>query len=106
MGSLRRAYHRWLGHHERFYFAVLLTIVVLAWVVVPPIVRFLGAVPGYAPADYEPKDRARLEWLARREPPPASLLTAELIVDLLLLLAVAVVWLTLVPARPRRRRPP
>src|SRR5437762_780087 len=75
MTSLRRYYHRRFGHHERFHLAVILTIVVVAYVAVPRVVRYVDALQGYAPpAHYEPKDRARRRRLAHRRgrarPPP------------------------------------
>ncbi|OGK79062.1 MAG: hypothetical protein A2W08_05250 [Candidatus Rokubacteria bacterium RBG_16_73_20] len=105
--SLRRLYHRRFRHRERFHLAVLLTIVVVAYVAVPNVVRFVEAIGGYAPTGYEPKDVARLEWLQRRVAPDVlGRVSWEALVDILLLLLVAVVWLTLVPARAARRRPP
>jgi len=107
MMSLRRYYHRRFGYHERFHLAVLLTIVVVAYVAVPNVVRFIEAVGGYAPTAYEPKDLARLEWLQRQVAPQMlGRISWEIVVDVLLLLLVAVVWLTFVPARAGRRRPP
>ena len=108
MRSLRRYYHRHFGHHERFHLAVILTIVVVAYVAVPLVVRFVGAVRGYDPAYYEPKDFEREDWMKRQVVP--SVLPGvswEVVIDVLLFLMVAVVWLTFVPARsPRRRSPP
>src|SRR5947208_596662 len=49
MISLRRYYHRRFGHHERFHLAVILTIVVVAYVAVPRVVRYVDALQGYAP---------------------------------------------------------
>jgi len=103
--SLRRTYHRLFGYHERFHIAVVLTIVVVAWVVVPRVVEFLDAAGGYAPTDYEPKDLARLEWLSRQVSSTVRV-SWEIVIDVLLLLLVAVVWLTFVPAPTPRRRPP
>src|SRR5438876_1196398 len=50
MMSLRRYYHRHFGHHERFHVAVILTIVIVAYVVVPVAVRYIDALQGYSPA--------------------------------------------------------
>ena len=105
MMSLRRYYHRHFGYHERFHFAVILTIVVVAYVVVPFAVRYIDALRGYDPSYYEPKDSARQEWL-RQQGVPAALtgLSWDIIVDVLLFILVAIVWLTLVPTRARHRR--
>ena len=103
--SLRRYYHRHFGYHERFHLAVILTIVVVAWVVVPFVVRYIDALQGYAPAYYEPKDSARQEWLRQQGVPEAfTELAWDVVVDVLLFILVAIVWLTLVPARASRRR--
>lgn len=108
MISLRRYYHRRFGYHERFHLAVILTILVVAYVAVPLVVRFIDAVRGYDPAYYEPKDFDREDWLKRHV--GTSVLpwvSWEVVIDVLLFLLVAVVWLTFAPARsPRRRSPP
>ena len=106
--SLRRYYHRHFGHHERFHVAVILTIIVVAYVVVPVAVRYIEALQGYAPAYYEPKDLERQEWLRRKGiPERLAGLSWAVVVDIVLFILVAIVWLTLVPTRaPRRRSPP
>lgn len=105
MMSLRRYYHRHFGYHERFHFAVILTLVVVAYVVVPFVVRYIDALPGYAPNYYEPKDSARQEWLRQQGVPEALTgLSWDVVVDALLFVLVAIVWLTLVPTRARCRR--
>jgi hypothetical protein len=103
--SLRRLY-RHQRRHARFNFAVLLTIVFVAWVVVPESARLLDTLGGYH-GQYEPKDAERAAWLQQGEEAPALLghLRWETIVNITLFLLVAVVWLTLVPDRsPRRPR--
>ena len=102
--SLRRYYHRHFGYHERFHFAVILTIVVVAYVVVPGVVRYIDALQGYAPAYYEPKDSQRQEWL--RVPEKLADVPFDLVVDIVLFVLVAIVWLTVVPARGGGRRSP
>ena len=107
MISLRRYYHRRFGYHERFLVAMTITILVVAYVAVPLIVEFVDAVRGYDPAYYEPKDFERQDWL-RRQIVPAVLpgLSWEIVIDIVLFLLVAVIWLTFVPARTPRRLPP
>lgn len=96
MISLLRSYHRRFGHNERYHLAVVFTILVVAWVAVPLVVQFVDAVRGYDPAYYEPKDFERQDWLKR-----------QVVIDIVLVLPVAIVWLTFVPARgPRRHSPP
>ena len=105
--SLRSYYHRHFGHHERFHVAVILTIVIVAYVVVPVAVRYVDALRGYSPADYEPKDRERQEWLRQKGlPERLAGLSWDVVVNTLLVILVAVVWLTLVPTRASRRRSP
>src|SRR2546428_11806817 len=75
MMSLRRAYHRRFGYSERFHIAMIFTILVVAYVLVPPVVRFVEAISGYNPAYYEPKDFERQDWLRRPNapaPPPGG----------------------------------
>src|SRR2546426_11025139 len=67
MRTLRRAYRRRFGRHGRFNFAVVLTILVVAWVAVPSVARFVNAWAGYAPLHYEPKDLERQTWLERHD---------------------------------------
>jgi hypothetical protein len=107
MISLRRYYQRRFGYHERFLVAMFLTILVVAYVAVPLVVEFVDAVRGYDPAYYEPKDFERQDWL-RRQIVPEVLpgLSWEIVIDIVLFLLVAVVWLTFVPARSSRRLPP
>lgn len=109
MFGLRRAYHRRFGYHSRFHLAVVVTIVAVAYVAVPPVVRFVETMMGYSPHYYEPKDFERGEWLARGVPIAAPLLDRvswQVASNILIFLVVAVVWLTLVPYRSPRRRPP
>ncbi|MGH7276275.1 MAG: hypothetical protein ACREIY_04530 [Candidatus Rokuibacteriota bacterium] len=105
--SLRRYYHRRFGHHERFHFAVVLTIVVVAYVVVPGVVRYIDALQGYSPTYYEPKDSQRQEWLrARGVPQQLTDVPFDVVVDIVLFVLVAIVWLTVVPTRGGGRRSP
>ncbi len=107
MISLRRYYHRYLGHHERFHLAVILTIVVVAYVAVPRVVQFVEALRGYSPVYYEPKDFDRQEWLSHHGVPDAlGGVSLGVAVDVVLFVLVAIVWLTLVPTRAGRRRSP
>lgn len=103
--SLRRAYHRHFGHHGRFHLAVIFTIFVVAYVVVPRVARLLESVAGYNPMAYEPKDLDRQRWLAESGPPVIGGLDWDTVVGITLFLLVAVVWLTFVPTRDSRRTP-
>jgi len=103
--SLRRTYWR-ARRQARFTVAVLLTIVVVAYVAVPHVARLLESVGGYNPGHYEPKDLERGAWL--QSPDGATLLARvpwDTLVSVALFLLVAVVWLTLIPPGPARRPP-
>lgn len=105
--SLRRSLRHRFRRYDRFHLAVLFTIGVVAYVGVPLVVRFVDAVRGYDPAYYEPKDFERQAWL-KRQVAPAVIpgFSWEMMIDLVLFLLVAVVWLTFVPARSPGRHPP
>jgi hypothetical protein len=105
--SLSRYLRRRFGRYERFHIAVFFTMVAVAYVAVPQVVRFVDAVRGYDPAFYEPKDFERQAWI-KRQVAPAVLpgFSWEIMIDIILFLLVAVVWLTFVPARSPGRHPP
>ena len=109
MMSLRRRYRRARRHArlQRFHVAVFLTVGVLAYAGVPHVVRVVDSLAGYSPGHYEPKDSERETWVQRAE---SSSFLANVpwatVVNVLLFLLVAVVWLTVVPTRASRRPPP
>jgi hypothetical protein len=105
--SLQRAYRR-ARRQARFNVAVLLTIVVVAYVATPQLARLVESVGGYNPGYFEPKDLERGAWLQRAEDPDAMLTRVPwgILVNIALFLLVAVVWLTLIPGRAPRRPPP
>lgn len=83
----------------------MVTLLVVAWAVVPRVARFIRAAGGYNPAGYEPKDAARLAWLGEKGARLGlSDLSIDLVVNVLLFLLVAIVWLALVPPGASRRR--
>jgi hypothetical protein len=107
MRTLRRAYRRRFGYHVRFNFAVVLTILVVAWVAVPSVARFIDAWARYAPLQYEPKDLERQAWMERHAVDSVLGRTEwNDIIGIGLFLLVAVVWMTLMTERASRRRPP
>src|SRR5439155_24999441 len=67
--SLRRSLRRRLRRYDRFHLALVLTILVVAYVAVPRVVRFVDSVRGYDPAYYEPKDFERVAWIKRQVAP-------------------------------------
>ena len=97
--GLRRAYHKRFGRHGRFHFACLLTIVVVTYLLVPWIVNLIDAGRGYSPFYYEPKDASRQEFIMRHGLPAAAVSTWQFVVNVVLVFAVVVVWLTLLPRR-------
>ena len=104
--SLSRSLRRHLRRYDRFHVAVFLTIVVVAYVAVPQVVRFMDAARGYDPAYYEPKDFERQAWIKRQVAPTVLPgFSWEIVIDIVLFLLVAVVWLTFVPARSPGRHP-
>ena len=103
--SLRRTYRR-ARRQARFNFAVLLTILVVAYVGVPHVARLAESIGGYNPGHYEPKDLERGVWMQQTEGTTLlSRLPWDTLVNIALFLLVAVVWLTLVPPGPARRPP-
>ncbi|MEX2146980.1 MAG: hypothetical protein WED01_08215 [Candidatus Rokuibacteriota bacterium] len=92
----------------RLQLAVVLTIFAVSYVVVPRLASLLDTMGSYNPAHYEPKDADRAEWLRGQGDPDAFLssISGETLFSIALFLLVAVVWLTLVPERSPRRRPP
>jgi hypothetical protein len=103
--SLRRSF-RHARRRARFGFAVLLTIIVVAYAGVPHVAHLVGAVAGYNPGHYEPKDFERGAWIQRAD--DATLFSRvpwDTLVSVALFLLVAVVWLTLIPPGPARRPP-
>jgi hypothetical protein len=102
--SLRRYYHHQLRHHRRFHVAVLLTIVAVAFVVVPAVLGVLQAVGQYDPRDYEPKDLDRGAWLAGRPVPGPPALGWNDLLKLALLILAGVAWLAVSPPGRARRR--
>jgi hypothetical protein len=77
--------------------AVIVTVLVVAYAIVPAVARVVAALGGYGPQDYEPKDLARLPL------PALPGLPADVVVNVVLFVLVAVVWLALVPPGASRR---
>ena len=99
--SLQRIYRQ-----ARFNVAVLLTIIVVAYVAVPHVARVVNSLSGYDSGHYEPKDLEREAWVQRAGDSALFFnLGWSTVVNVALFLLVAVVWLTLVPTRRGRRTP-
>ena len=99
--SLRRFYHRYVRHHHRFNVAVTLTIVAIAWIVVPAVVSLVESFKHYNPQAYEPKDVERGQWIGRREVLTVEDFTWENILKLALFVFVGLAWLLLAPTLQR-----
>ena len=86
----------------------MLTIFAVSYVLVPRLAHFVDTMSHYNPAHYEPKDADRAEWLSRQGDPDAFLysISGDTLFSIALFVLVAVVWLTIVPERAPRRRPP
>jgi hypothetical protein len=81
------------------------TLLVVAYAVVPLVARFMSAVGGYNPATYEPKDAARQAWIDQKDTVLGlPHVPVDLAINVLLFLLVAIVWLALVPPGASRRR--
>jgi len=81
---------------------VIVTIVVVAYLVVPNVTRFLHAAGGYAPTGYEPKDTARASWLdAKGRMVGLPQFSIDQVVNVGLFVLVIVLWLNLTDRRRR-----
>ena len=102
----RRRYKRWLARDGRFYFAFVFTVIVVSYVAVPFVARFIDAVDDYNPIYYEPKDFARQAYQEQHGKVSTGLLTWDVLFKVALLIAVGVVWRVLMPSRPPDRTSP
>ncbi len=98
--GLRRFYRRHLGSHGRFHLAVAVTILAVAYLLVPAVAQFVVAAGGYQPTGYEPKDVARATWLASRPPALGGITVGTLVNVGLILLAVGL-WVSVLGTRRR-----
>jgi hypothetical protein len=101
-GHYHHHHHRHRPRRPLFYLATALTIVVVAYVLVPPLTWLVDSLAGYMPRN-TPVPRAG--WL-RSPAPGLGDVTWDVLVDVGLLLVVAIVWITVVPRATGRRRPP
>lgn len=82
----------------RFQLAVLLTIVIVAYVVVPMVSRLLRSAAGYNPTYYEPKDYSRTSWLSAHVPTVPGF-SGDGVVNVALFVLLGLVWLTIMRFR-------
>ena len=81
---------------------MIVTIVVVAYLMVPNVTRFLHAAGGYAPTGYEPKDTARASWLdAKGRMIGLPQFSVNQVINVALFLLVVVLWLNLTDRRRR-----
>ena len=104
MSRVGRYYRKHFGHHGRFHVAVLVTIVVVTYVVVPKIARLLDAASGYSPTYYEPKDFTRQLYLIQHGARSAATNPWTMIIEVVLIVLVVIVWMMVLPRGRVRRR--
>lgn len=106
--GLRRV-GRWYRHRGRFYVALVATVVVVAYAVVPWIVELLETLGGYNPSYYEPKDLQRQDYLKSLPGLGQGFFGWQTTFKLVLLVLVGLLWLIAVSgsswrgSRPSRR---
>jgi hypothetical protein len=86
------------GGRGRFYLAGLFTIVAVTYVLVPWVVNLIDAGRDYNPFYYEPKDADRQDYLLRQRP-EGQASPWRVAVNVTLVFAVVLVWLTVLPRR-------
>ena len=106
MSRLRRSYHHRLRYHQRFYVAMILTVVVVSYVGVPLVVRLVEAVGSYDPARYEPKDIERGQWVERRGGFHLSEIGWPELTKVVLVLLTVVAWVGVGPGQSSPSRSP
>ena len=97
-----RRIRRWVRRRGRLYLAVMFTLVVVAYIVVPWVVELAETLGGYNPAYYEPKDAQRQDYLRSLTGIRQVLLGWETTFKLFLLVLVGLLWLIAVPRSSRR----
>ena len=102
----RRRYQRWLDRSGRFYLAFVFTVIVVSYVAVPFVARFIDTVDDYNPIYYDPKDFARQAYQEEHGKVSTGLPPWEVLFKVALLIAVGVVWRVLMPSRPPDRASP
>lgn len=91
---------QWFERRGRLYLYLVLTMLVVAYVVVPWTVAFIQSLSGYNPNYYEPRDPEREEYLSTQTASAESFYGWESAVKLVLLVLVGLLWLIAVSATP------
>ncbi len=71
----------------------------MAWVFVPFVSHLRHGLGTYRPGDYEPRDTARLVWLAKRGARRVSALRGEVLVNAGAFVLLGMLWLAIMRAR-------
>jgi hypothetical protein len=101
---LRHYYHKRFGRHGRFHLAVLFTIVVVTYFLVPWVVSLVDAVRAYSPTYYEPKDFMRQEHVVRHAAQGSVDASWKQALNIVLVFLVVIIWMTVLPTGGARRR--
>ena len=104
MSLLRRSYHRRLRYQQRFYVALVLTVIAVSYVAVPLVVRVVASVGHYDPAGYEPKDLERGQWIERRGGVHLSEIGWSELLKVVLVVLTGVAWMAVGPGQSARSR--
>ena len=100
MARRRQRSYRRLGRRARFNLAVLVTIVVVTYLLVPWVVSLVDAGRSYSPGSYEPKDQPRQEHILRHGLQPVPVVAPwQLALNIGLVFLVVIVWVTILPGR-------
>ena len=100
MARRPRFSYRRFRRRARFHLAVIVTILVVTYLLVPWVVSLVEAGRGYGPGYYDPKDLTRQEWILRHGLKPVPAVTPwQLAVNIGLIFLVAVVWVSVLPGR-------
>ena len=102
--GLRRTIRRQLGRRGRFRLAVVLTLVVVTYLVVPWVTSLVEAMSGFGPTYYEPKDFARQTFIIHHELRGAPSPPWQVALNITLIFLVVLVWMTVLPLGGSRRR--
>ena len=100
MARRRRFSYRRIRRRARFHLAVIVTILVVTYLLVPWVVGLVEAGRGYGPGYYDPKDHTRQEWILRHGLKPAPIVPPwQLALHISLIFLVVVVWVSVLPGR-------
>ena len=100
MARHRRFSYRRLGRRFRYNVAVLVTLVVVTYLLVPWIVSVVDGGRGYNPPYYDPKDQTRQDYILLHGLRPVPVVSpGQFFLDLSLIFLVVIAWATVLPGR-------